>query len=265
MKRIVLVRDRYTAMGIGVAFVEFIDVESASQLLAATMSRELHPEGFRVLDRPVSTSFANPASFQPLAPHSLRDEGCVMGSTSLGGTEGVFAKYWDESTVVLEMAFEVSETAAKKEATNAPEKKKKKKNKEEDALVSVDINEFMTSAIKPEAKLSKSLPTNLKPLTLNLNKGTLPQAKPLAATPSTAFTAVDPDELESIPDNKPLDKAMTFRKVAPLIASKKVATSITKWNEVSHELRSGPNTSQQPAMVIISPERIEVWQSLSKR
>ncbi|CCA71088.1 hypothetical protein PIIN_05023 [Serendipita indica DSM 11827] len=229
MKRIVLVRDRYTAMGIGVAFVEFVDVESASQLLAATMSRELHPEGFRVLDRPVSTSFANPASFQPLAPHSLRDEGCVMGSTSLGGTEGVFAKYWDESTVVLEMAFEVSETAAKKEATNAPEKKKKKKNKEEDALVSVDINEFMTSAIKPEAKLSKT------------------------ATPSTAFTAVDPDEPESIPDNKPLDKAMTFRKVAPLIASKKVATSITKWNEVSHELRSGPNTSQQPAMAAPTP------------
>ena len=27
MKRIVLVRDRYTAMGIGVAFVEFVDVE----------------------------------------------------------------------------------------------------------------------------------------------------------------------------------------------------------------------------------------------
>ena len=99
------------------------------------MSRELHPEGFRVLDRPVSTSFANPSSFQPLAPHSLRDEGCVMGSTSLGGTEGVFAKYWDESTVVLEMAFEVkpTESGAKKEATSGPDKKKKKKNKEEDS------------------------------------------------------------------------------------------------------------------------------------
>jgi hypothetical protein len=48
---------------------------------------------------------------------------------------------------------------------------------------------------------------------------------------------------------------MTFRKVAPLIASKKVATSINKWNEVSHELRAGPSgatTASQVPMVIIS-------------
>ena len=60
-------------------------------------------------------------------------------------------------------------------------------------------------------------------------------------------------------------QAMTFRKVAPLIASKKVATSITKWNEVSHELRSGPNNSQQPAMVIIFLKGIGAWQSSSKQ
>ncbi|KAG9053337.1 hypothetical protein FS842_008332 [Serendipita sp. 407] len=108
MKRIILIRDNFTAMGIGLAFVEFIDTESASQTLAATMSRELHPEGFRISNRPVATSFASPSSFQPLAPHSLRDGACIMGSTAMGGVEGVFAKYWDDNTTVVEMAFQAS-------------------------------------------------------------------------------------------------------------------------------------------------------------
>ncbi|KIM21755.1 hypothetical protein M408DRAFT_76581 [Serendipita vermifera MAFF 305830] len=237
MKRIVLIRDRYTAMGIGLAFVEFVDSDSAGRLLGATMSPELHPEGFRISDRPVAASFASTVSFQPLAPHSLRDEACIMGSTSMGGTEGVFAKYWDENAVVVEMAFEVSEPVAKKDTMAQGEKRKKKKNKDDDAT-----------------KLSTALPTNLKPLTFNMNKSAS-QVKPAvpqlssAAAVSSAFMAVDPDEPEPIPDNKPLDKAMTFRKVAPLIASKKVATSINKWNEVSHELRGGPSTSNKPEQI----------------
>jgi RNA-binding protein 5/10 len=150
MKRIVLIRDRYTAMGIGLAFVEFVDTEvglidlivyralmvqfqSASSLLAATMSTELHPEGFRISNRPVAASFANPGSFAPLAPHSLRDESCIMGSTAMGGVEGVFAKYWDESTSVVEISFEVAQSAVKKEVTVQGDKKKKRKAKEEDA------------------------------------------------------------------------------------------------------------------------------------
>ena len=56
-----------------------------------------------------------------------------MGSNAMGGTEGVFAKYWDENTVVVEMAFEVAQPAAKKDNTTQGEKKKKKRNKDEDA------------------------------------------------------------------------------------------------------------------------------------
>ncbi|KAG8814348.1 hypothetical protein FRC17_001154 [Serendipita sp. 399] len=258
MKRIILIRDNFTSMGIGIAFVEFVDVESASQLLASTMSRDLHPEGFRISNRPVATSFASPSSFQPLAPHSLRDGACVMGSAAIGGVESVFARYWDDNTTVIETAFQVAESAAKKEsASTTVEKKKKKKAKEEDLMISVDINEFMASAIVPEPKVSMALPTNLKPLTLSINK-TGSQIKPavkapiVAATPSL-FTAAEPDEPEPVPDNKPLDKAMTFRKVAPLIASKKVANSINKWNEVSTELRSGPSTVPQPVMASTIP------------
>lgn len=96
------------------------------------MSPDLHPEGFRISNRPVAASFASTASFQPLAPHSLRDEACIMGSTAMGGTEGVFAKYWDENTVVVEQAFEVSQPVTKKDTVMQGEKKRKKKNKEED-------------------------------------------------------------------------------------------------------------------------------------
>ncbi|KAG8856873.1 hypothetical protein FRB91_000211 [Serendipita sp. 411] len=260
MKRIILIRDNFTAMGIGLAFVEFIDTESASQTLAATMSRELHPEGFRISNRPVATSFASPSSFQPLAPHSLRDGACIMGSTAMGGVEGVFAKYWDDNTTVVEMAFQVAESATKKDSTSTPmEKRKKKKPKDDDAMVVVDINEFMASAIIPETKVSTALPANLKPLTLSINK-TGTQIKPavsvIPATPSV-FMSAEPDEPEPIPDNKPLDKAMTFRKVAPLIASKKVASSINKWNEVSSELRSGPGAPQQPAMKNLLNEALQ--------
>jgi hypothetical protein len=117
-----------------------------------------------------------------------------MGSSAMGGAEGVFAKYWDESTVVLEMAFEVAQSAAKKDSIMQGEKKKKKKNKDDDAsgyltphvaqahlpcsVISVDINEFMNSAIKPEVKVSTTMPTNLKPLTFNMKGSSSSQVKP---------------------------------------------------------------------------------------
>jgi RNA-binding protein 5/10 len=97
------------------------------------MSPELHPEGFRIINRPVAASFANTGSFQPLPPHSLRDEACIMGSVALGGQENCFAKYWDEGTSIVEMSFDVAPMTAKKEQGGQGEKKKKKKNKDDDA------------------------------------------------------------------------------------------------------------------------------------
>lgn len=107
--------------------------QHAGKLLAAIMSPELHPEGFRILNKPVAACFANPGSFQPLAPHSLRDEACIMGSSAMGGTEGVFAKYWDETTTVLEMPFEVAQLSKQREHAAQGDKKKKKKPKQEEA------------------------------------------------------------------------------------------------------------------------------------
>lgn len=116
-----------------IIFLALIFFQSASALLAATMSAELHPEGFKISNRPIAASFANPGSFAPLAPHSLRDEGCVMGSVAMGGQEGTFAKYWDESSTVVEISFEGAQSVARKEAPAQAEKKKKKKAKDEDA------------------------------------------------------------------------------------------------------------------------------------
>jgi RNA-binding protein 5/10 len=95
------------------------------------MSRELHPEGFRISDRPIASSFANKAAFTTLSPHELRDEACVFGSQAVGGTPGVFAKYWDDSTIVNEKTFQYEEP--NKKETTVKEKKKKKKEREQDA------------------------------------------------------------------------------------------------------------------------------------
>ena len=100
-------------------------------LLGALMSRELHPEGFRISDRPIASSFANKASFTTLSPHELRDEASVLGSQAIGGTPGVFAKYWDETTIVNEKTFQYEEP--NKKETSIKEKKKKKKEREQDA------------------------------------------------------------------------------------------------------------------------------------
>lgn len=99
------------------------------------MSASLHPEGFRISGRPVAASFANPGSFQSLTPHALRDEACIMGSPALGGTEGIFAKYWDENASVVEKDFEVS-LPSKKDTTVKERKKKKEKEKDASGLYS---------------------------------------------------------------------------------------------------------------------------------
>ena len=54
------------------------------------MNVQLYPNGFRISDTPVATSFANPHSFQPVADMMHRDEACLQSSISLGGSEGSF-------------------------------------------------------------------------------------------------------------------------------------------------------------------------------
>lgn len=73
------------------------------------MSTTLHPNGFRISDRPVAASFAHPYSFQILPEHAIPDGACVESSTTLGGVEGRWCRYWDEQSTIATMKFDVEE------------------------------------------------------------------------------------------------------------------------------------------------------------
>ena len=94
------------------------------------MSTQLHPSGFRISDRPVAASFAHPYSFQPVTDFLQRDEACLMSTIALGGVEGQWIRYWDESSTVAVLEFKVEETAVSASAAlHTKEKKEKKKPK----------------------------------------------------------------------------------------------------------------------------------------
>lgn len=97
------------------------------------MSPQVHPNGFRISDRPVAASFAHPYSFQPVTDFISRDEACLSSSMSLGGVEGTWVRYWDESATVAVLEFQVDEavqsaSAGSKEKEKEKEKKKKLKS-----------------------------------------------------------------------------------------------------------------------------------------
>jgi RNA-binding protein 5/10 len=101
--------------------------QSASAVLAATMSPTLHPSGFRISDRPVAASFAHPYSFQPVTDFLQRDEACLTSTLSLGGVEGTWVRYWDESSTVAALEFKVEEPIQPTSQVKEKEKKKKPK------------------------------------------------------------------------------------------------------------------------------------------
>lgn len=98
------------------------------------MSPQIHPNGFRISDRPVAASFAHPYSFQPVTDFLSRDDACLSSSMSLGGAEGTWVRYWDESSTAAVLEFEVDEvaqpaTSSAKDKDQDKDKEKKKKAK----------------------------------------------------------------------------------------------------------------------------------------
>jgi len=98
------------------------------------MSPQIHPNGFRISDRPVAASFAHPYSFQPVTDFLSRDDACLTSSMSLGGVEGTWVRYWDESSTAAVLEFEVDEVTQSaaspaKDKDQVQDKEKKKKAK----------------------------------------------------------------------------------------------------------------------------------------
>ncbi|KAJ3849966.1 hypothetical protein EV368DRAFT_46265 [Lentinula lateritia] len=240
MKRIILVKDKVTMASFGFAFVEFIDTLSASAVLAATMSPQIHPAGFRISDRPVAPSFAHPDSFQPIQEIMLRDEACLVSSLALGGVEGTYVRYWDESSMVAVLEFQVA-TPQLSTMPNAKDKKEKKKKGK------------IYSAARPIAPIPSALPISDKPVTLSFNKGPFKTGitvKPL----SLGFSADDLEESDDKDDSSGIGSKGNplilndSKGVASYMASKKIINNINKWNQVQEEL-SGSSKTNSSALV----------------
>ncbi|KAK2460530.1 hypothetical protein APHAL10511_007000 [Amanita phalloides] len=227
MRRIILIKDKVTMASYGFAFVEFVDVQSAAAVLAATMSPQLHPNGFRISDKPVAASFAHPYSFQPVTDFIQRDEACLKSTNSLGGAEGTWVRYWDENSTCAVLEFKVEEPMS----VGPPQKEKKEKRKKAD----IDTHSKQTLAA-PSA-----LPVSDKPVTLNFSRGV---SKAGALRPLAPGISMD-DESNTAEDSMGEDgglessKGTAAKKVAPPIASKKTVDNIQKWNQVQEELAKG--------------------------
>lgn len=91
------------------------------------MSSQIHPNGFRISERPVAASFAHPESFQPLPEYSIRDDACITSSPSLGGVEGIWVRYWDEGSTIAMLEFQVEQPVQQAPEQATKDKKKKPK------------------------------------------------------------------------------------------------------------------------------------------
>lgn len=96
------------------------------------MSITIHPSGFRISDRPVAVSYAQPDSFQHIDP-MMRDEACVASSFGLGGAEGTWVRYWDEASTIAVLEFKDAKSI-QPEPVAAPVKEKKEKKKKGESL-----------------------------------------------------------------------------------------------------------------------------------
>ena len=158
------------------------------------MSPQLHPNGFRISDRPVAVSFAHPYSFQPLEPHALQDESCVPASLNLGGVEDGWVKYWDEASTLAVMEFEVQSTASQQAPQTGTAKEKKKRLGMMFISTACRILHSTHSPDGPVPKQSiqrkeaSTLPVSSKPVTLSFSKNAMSAVKPNAMAPGESIT-----------------------------------------------------------------------------
>ncbi|KAF8321821.1 hypothetical protein DL93DRAFT_2072756 [Clavulina sp. PMI_390] len=248
LRRVILIRDRASKISTGIAFVEFVDTRAASIVLANTMSPTLFPNGFRISDIPVAASFAHPHSFRLTPDDVPRDDSCVNASEALGGRDSGFARYWDENVVISELVCEVEEDKP------APKVKDKRKEKMKEKAPT-------KSAPKPTGLDTTAAPVSMsfKPKLGGLGSkiklsGNLTENK-LAST-SAAFGDEDEDQsaAEDANADESQDRTTSYRRVAPMIASKKVSNNIMKWNTVQGALHSeGETEASTPPTEIPQP------------
>jgi RNA-binding protein 5/10 len=150
-------------------------LQAASAVLAATMSPQIHPNGFRISDRPVATSFAHPYSFQPISDPIMRDEACLPSSVTLGGVEDQWVRYWDEGATVAKLEYEAE--VPMQQPTPAKEKEKKKKKGLDSSYCVMHASDLWTSVVDVASAApaeASALPVSDKPVTLSFKGGNKP-------------------------------------------------------------------------------------------
>ncbi|QRV86137.1 G-patch domain protein [Ceratobasidium sp. AG-Ba] len=264
-RKVMLARDRLSKASLGFAFVEYVSNIAASRLLAATMSAELHPSGFRIGSRAIAASFAHPASFQPLEDRPP-DEYSLICTPAVGGSDSGWCAYWDQSAFVEVQEFEVDpDTIADLTATNTEGEKKKEKKKDKSKHSAQKLAESAGLTVLPDPKDSaapSTMPLLSKPLSLSLNKTSVGGDKVAIGAQRAAgvFENDDTPTGEELgPD--PSKPKMTIWKANPLMQGKKVFGNINKWNNAQGELsgkksnlpEQGPIVSASSSSVIIPP------------
>lgn len=162
------------------------------------MSPQLHPEGFRISDRPVAASFAHPYSWQKVPDNVIKDEACIDSTVAIGGVDGDWARYWDESSTVAVLEFEVEQpTPAKPQIGPVKQEKKQKKAGPSKSMSVVNIWFFepthfldvddevaaFLGSMEDELTAASAMPVLDKPLTLSFSKPAVAAAKAVVVPP----------------------------------------------------------------------------------
>jgi RNA-binding protein 5/10 len=139
------------------------------------MSPQIHPNGFRISDRPVATSFAHPYSFQPISDPIMRDDACLPSSMVLGGVEGQWVRYWDEGATIAKLEYEVETPTQQPVQTKEKEKKKKKGPALSYVIIHIsDLSNLAVDVASAAPAEASALPVSDKPVTLCFKGGSKP-------------------------------------------------------------------------------------------
>ena len=139
------------------------------------MSPQIHPNGFRISDRPVATSFAHPYSFQPISDPIMRDEACLPSSMTLGGVEDQWVRYWDEGATTAKLEYEAEIPVQQPAPIKEKEKKKKKGPVLSYGIVRIpDFRTLAADVASVAPAEASTLPVSDKPVTLSFRGSVKP-------------------------------------------------------------------------------------------
>ncbi|KAG9036200.1 hypothetical protein FRB95_009563 [Tulasnella sp. JGI-2019a] len=254
MKRILLVKDRVSGNGWGFAFVEMVNIETASALLAGIMNPTTHPTGFRIANCLVAASFALPYAFQLIPPTAIKDDRCVTPSLAVGGVEGEgWTRYWDESALVEEKKFDVVIPKVKAEperSTTPPAAAKVAEPEPQPAPTAPTALPLSMGPVSLKLKTSKPAETS----DTKNGAGAQPKLGPVPNALGFSVDAADGDQEMASPGDSAATTAQTGEgsgkggsKVAPMVGSSKVTQNINKWNQAKEE------SSDQKAAAVAPP------------